>query len=207
MINSRDIILDRISESLNTEEINIENYFSNKDLFLNNNETLELTFAQEFTKNNGKFIFCENLDELKSNLKLLVKEKKWDSIFAIDNDIQKILESCSIAYESVDDNLFEITSTATNCEYLIARTGSIMVSSNSKSGRILNICPDAHIVIAHISQIIYDIEDAIESLKNKYQNLPSHTAIITGPSRTADIEKTLVLGAHGPKELYLFLYN
>ena len=51
-----------------------------------------------------------------------------------------------------------------------------------------------------------DLKDGFKRLKNKYgQNLPSMVCNITGPSRTADIEKTLVLGAHGPKELIVFL--
>ena len=53
-----------------------------------------------------------------------------------------------------------------------------------------------------------DLKDGFNRLKEKYgQKLPSMISTITGPSRTADIEKTLVLGAHGPKELYVFLID
>ena len=56
--------------------------------------------------------------------------------------------------------------------------------------------------------IVADIKDGINALKGKYnKQLPSMTTLITGPSRTADIEKTLVMGAHGPKELYLFFID
>jgi len=54
--------------------------------------------------------------------------------------------------------------------------------------------------------LVYDIKDAIGSMKEKYQdNLPSLITLATGPSRTADIEKTLVVGVHGPKEVFCFL--
>jgi L-lactate dehydrogenase complex protein LldG len=53
-----------------------------------------------------------------------------------------------------------------------------------------------------------DLKDGFKLLKNKYgHNTPSLISTITGPSRTADIEKTLVLGAHGPKELFVFLLD
>jgi L-lactate dehydrogenase complex protein LldG len=63
-----------------------------------------------------------------------------------------------------------------------------------------------HICIAFVDQLVYDIKDALQGVREKYgPNYPSLLALATGPSRTADIEKTLVVGVHGPKEVYLFL--
>jgi L-lactate dehydrogenase complex protein LldG len=64
------------------------------------------------------------------------------------------------------------------------------------------------VVVAYASQLVLDLKDAFKLLKEKYgNNLPSMVSVTTGPSRTADIEKTLVLGAHGPKELFVFLLD
>jgi len=83
-----------------------------------------------------------------------------------------------------------------------------MVSSRQASGRRLNVYPPAHIVLAYVSQLVPDIKHALANIKTKYADkLPSMISLITGPSRTADIEKTLVMGAHGPKDLYLFLVD
>jgi L-lactate dehydrogenase complex protein LldG len=80
-----------------------------------------------------------------------------------------------------------------------------MVSSNG-SGRRMNIFPPVHIVWAYSDQLVPFISDAFEKLKKKYGNdVPSQVSIVTGPSRTADIEKTLVMGAHGPKELIVVI--
>ena len=93
-----------------------------------------------------------------------------------------------------------------SCEFLVARTGSVIVSSASESGRQMNVFPPIHIVIANSTQLVDYLTDALVELHNKYGNvLPSTITTITGPSRTADIEKTLVLGAHGPKEFIVFL--
>jgi L-lactate dehydrogenase complex protein LldG len=55
---------------------------------------------------------------------------------------------------------------------------------------------------------VYDVKDALISLQKKYNNqLPSFLTLATGPSRTADIEKTLVVGVHGPKEVFVFLVD
>ena len=105
------------------------------------------------------------------------------------------------------DKDFELAEVGlTLCESLIARNGSIMVTNANAAGRRLSIFPHHHIVIAYTSQLVLDLKDGFKLLKDKYgSQLPSMICNITGPSRTADIEKTLVLGAHGPKELFVFL--
>ena len=81
-----------------------------------------------------------------------------------------------------------------------------MVSSKSSPGRKISVFPEIHLVVGYTSQLVPDLKQAIQNVKKKYQdNYPSIISLITGPSRTADIEKTLVMGAHGPKELYVFL--
>jgi L-lactate dehydrogenase complex protein LldG len=62
------------------------------------------------------------------------------------------------------------------------------------------------VVVAFTSQLVPDIKSALVQIKQRYEGrLPGMLSMITGPSRTADIEKTLVMGAHGPKALYVFL--
>ncbi len=82
-----------------------------------------------------------------------------------------------------------------------------MVSSAQAFGRTLTVYPPIHWVVARSSQLVPRLKDAFGLLRQRYpdQNYPSMVSTITGPSRTADIEKTLVLGAHGPRELWVFL--
>lgn len=82
----------------------------------------------------------------------------------------------------------------------------MVLSAAQASGRTASVYAPIHICIATVDQLVYDLKDALAFLKEKYGNqLPSMISFATGPSRTADIEKTLVVGVHGPKEVYLFL--
>jgi L-lactate dehydrogenase complex protein LldG len=92
------------------------------------------------------------------------------------------------------------------CESLVAQTGSILVSSDTCGGRALSILPHVHVVIATVDQVVSTLADALHDARARHAGrLPSMLSFITGPSRTGDIERILVLGAHGPKELILLL--
>ena len=81
-----------------------------------------------------------------------------------------------------------------------------MVTPVSSCGRQMYAFPPVHIVVAKAAQMTNYYEDALIAIQQNYNgNLPSAITTITGPSRTADIEKTLVLGAHGPRELIVFI--
>src|SRR2546428_66490 len=95
----------------------------------------------------------------------------------------------------------------TECDALIAQTGSVLITSRSAGGRALSVLPPHHVVIARGEQLLADLLAAFELLKNKYSdNYPSFISFITGPSRTGDIERALVLGAHGPKKLSIICF-
>ncbi len=170
-------------------------------------ETLDIYFAQEFTKASGKFVYCESEQNFADNLKAVISQNKWKNIFCLEERIQSILFSAGIPFSSEEKDFKGLNIGITLCEYLIARLGSIMVSSKQASGRRLIIYPHVHIVLAYISQLVPDLKHALKAIKTKYNRIPSMISVITGPSRTADIEKTLVMGAHGPKELYVFLVD
>jgi len=94
----------------------------------------------------------------------------------------------------------------TTCEAIVAQLGAILVSSATSGGRALSILPHVHVVVADVSQVVPDLGAALAHAQARYgEAMPSMLSFITGPSRTGDIERILVLGAHGPKELYLIL--
>jgi L-lactate dehydrogenase complex protein LldG len=94
----------------------------------------------------------------------------------------------------------------TACEALVAQTGSVLVSSATCGGRALSVLPHVHVVVATADQVVPTLADALAAARSRHGGrLPSMLSFITGPSRTGDIERILVLGAHGPKELLVML--
>lgn len=170
-------------------------------------DALEILFAQSFQKNGGNFIFCESQQELIDNLKLLAQQRKWKNIYCWNQDLQQIFANHNFPFRSKKRGLIHSDVGISTCEALIARTGSILLSSNSPSGRTLSIVPPIHIVIATPNQIVYNLKEVLNLQTARKDNWPSMLCFTSTNSRTADIEKTLVNGAHGPKELFVFLLD
>ena len=179
---------------------------SDTPVYQSMDEPLDVTFAQELLKVSGKFVYCESDDEFISVLQAFILEKNWPVLFCYDEKIQRLLKQGGIPYESSTERFTEMKIGITRCEYLVARLGTVMVSSRISPGRRINAFPEIHLVLAFTSQLVPDLRQALQNIRKKYgEDFPSMVSLITGPSRTADIEKTLVMGAHGPKELYVFL--
>jgi L-lactate dehydrogenase complex protein LldG len=90
----------------------------------------------------------------------------------------------------------------TECDALVAQTGTLVVTSRCSGGRALSVLPPHHVVLARRDQLVRDLAAALALVQRKYApDYPSMISLVTGPSRTGDIERILVLGAHGPKKL------
>ncbi len=179
----------------------------NSNIFHAPEQPLEVEFAQHFNSLLGRFIYCLNQAELAAQLNLLASTQKWSKIICHEPALKAMLQK-NMFDNFCDSPLADCEAAITTCEALVARTGSIMMSTAQESGRTVSVYAPIHICIASSSQMVYDVKDALQLMKNKYGNkFPSFITFATGPSRTADIEKTLVVGVHGPKEVYCFLVD
>jgi L-lactate dehydrogenase complex protein LldG len=196
---AKENILKRIRQALsNPVPLPFPNSEGASSLYQPPTDDLEVLFAQEFTKLQGKFAFCTSEDDLLEQIKKLIATKEWTKIYCTEDKWNNTFSN-TISLPSCDVSI-------TGCESLVARTGTIVLSAASQSGRTVSVYAPIHICVAYTTQLVYDIKDALQNIKEKYQsNLPSLITFATGPSRTADIEKTLVTGVHGPKEVYCFL--
>jgi L-lactate dehydrogenase complex protein LldG len=177
----------------------------NESVFQPEQQEKEIEFAEQFTKLQGRFIYCINQQELAFQLSSLVKKMDWQKVYCLESELIKVAGS-QLLDRIVKTDLANCDVSITGCECLVARTGSIVMSSAQRSGRTTSVYAPIHICIAYSNQLVYDVKDALQLVKDKYNNaIPSLITFATGPSRTADIEKTLVVGVHGPKEVYLFL--
>jgi L-lactate dehydrogenase complex protein LldG len=177
----------------------------NQSVFQPLDQEPEVEFAEQFTKLQGKFIYCINRQELAFQLSSLVKKQDWTKIFCLEDKLLGPLAG-QLEDRLTKTDLAGCDVSITGCEYLVARTGSIVMSAAQPGGRTTSVYAPIHVCIAFTNQLVYDVKDALQAAKEKYgDKLPSMITFATGPSRTADIEKTLVVGVHGPKEVYLFL--
>ncbi len=176
-----------------------------ENIFVSRHPEIEIEFAKNFTDLLGKFSFCLNQKELAAQLYELIEIRKWKNIYCLEDVLKKNLNANGFTI-NYTTSLAGCDAAITGCELLIARTGSILLSSAQQSGRTTSVYAPVHICIAYANQIVYDIKDGLLFMKEKYGNrLPSLITFATGPSRTADIEKTLVTGVHGPKEVFCFM--
>ncbi len=99
----------------------------------------------------------------------------------------------------------EDTTSVTPCFAAVAESGGIVTLSGPDTPSTLNFVPDNHIVIVHGSQVVAHFEDAWALWRASGRAMPRTINVISGPSRTADIEQTIQLGAHGPRRLHILL--
>lgn len=169
----------------------------------------EERFAESFIQLGGKFIFCTSKTELLENLVTLHENRGWQKMLCADEQLLASMRNNNLDIAlAANDNPEDADACITACELLVARTGSVILSSRQHMGRTSSVFYPVHIIVAYTSQVVPDISNAIEAMKKKYgSNMPSMINLNTGPSRTADIEKTLVVGVHGPGEVFCFLVN
>ena len=106
------------------------------------------------------------------------------------------------------DDLFNYDVGITTAQAAIAETGTLVLEAESERHRLVSLLPPVHIAVVYARDIVLTIGDALSQLR---RDDPKHMSraitFITGPSRTADIELTLTVGVHGPKELYVIVID
>jgi len=207
MSNSREQILQKIKQALQHKvPVPFPAIPVNPHMFVPQGEDdAALEFAANFSTLQGRFSYCSNEAELALQLRALFETRKWDKLYCRENEWQTTLARVGLGLQYSND-LATCDCAITGCEFLVARTGSILLSTAHESGRTTSVYAPVHICIAYTSQLVHDIDDALMQLRSKHGSyFPSLVSLATGPSRTADIEKTLVVGVHGPKEVFCFL--
>jgi L-lactate dehydrogenase complex protein LldG len=159
------------------------------------------------------FQLLASRDELKAALAKISVAENWQRIASHQGELTDFADDalglpvCRTDGGYDVDEMEACNAGVTECDALIAQTGSVLVTSRSAGGRALSVLPPHHVVLARREQLVADLPAAFELLKEKYaDNYPSMITFITGPSRTGDIERILVLGAHGPKKLTILCF-
>jgi len=171
-------------------------------------------FISELQAVHGEVIQCKTMDDLQRQLAELISQTGWSTIGAMDRPICREaiaqLNSQSIQWPRADwppREMADLSVGLIAAKLLLADTGSCLVACPTAEDRLLCYLPPACVVIAKVDQLVEHMPAAWETVAPRcaQRELSGEFVIITGPSRTSDIEKTLILGAHGPKRLVVML--
>ncbi len=168
-----------------------------------------ITFVQNFKDHGGIFIYLESEAEFAECIKQLAPENGWEPLWCTSPEMQRLLDKYGIPYtDSKEREPKQKLVSLTGCECLVAQTGSIVLSDALTQTREAYALPDILLVFATTEQIVLGMKAAFQYMKRKYaKNKPSQMTIITGPTRTTDIEQTLVIGASGIRQVAVFLVD
>ncbi len=164
---------------------------------------LDERFTINFKANGGKFLYCENLNEVHKNLNAIIKENDWidKNVFLIDDQLSEKFRNFNFSVSRQTSNSDFFFST---CEHLIANDGSLLISSRQIAEKKLQELPDSFIIFATTSQFVDTISEGLRGIKNKNRKkIPTNITTIKH-FKTYDDKDFLSYGSSS-KNLYLLL--
>ena len=160
-------------------------------------------FTINFKANGGKFLYCEDFDEVNQNLKLIIRENGWedDSLMLFDNRLAEKLKSHNL---KINNRSSDCTYFLSTCEYLISNDGSLLISSHQIAEKKLTELPPNFVIFATTSQFVETISEGLRGIKNKNRDkIPSNITTIKH-FKACDDKDFLSYGSSS-KNLYLLL--
>ena len=160
-------------------------------------------FTINFKANGGKFLYCENMQEIKEAFQAILSENKWDknNVLILDSQLHEQFDGLNLA---TTHNISENTFFFSTCEYLISDDGSLLISSNQIAEKKLNELPDNFVIYATTSQFVQNIGEGLRGIKDKNKTkIPTNITTIKH-FKTLDDKDFLTYGSSS-KNLYLLL--
>ena len=168
-----------------------------------------ITFVQNFKDMGGIFIYLENESELGECLHQLAPQNDWEPIWCTHPDMQALLDQHGIKYCTEPDmeSRKKVVSLLP-CDFLVAQTGSIVVTDSKSMPRRLYTHCDVLLVVAHSQQIVEGLKEAMRLLKERYGSQSATQAVIlTGLTQTFAIEQEQINGVFGARQIAVFLVD
>ena len=206
---NKEQILAKVREAVMTKD---ENLFKDVNMQVDTwtpfkeEDGADFTFVERFKENGGIFVYFESKENFLDAMKQYVVENQWEPLCSTSYKMHEIFKDSGIALSRDFTTKRKKTVSITDCECLIAHTGSVVVTDKCAGSRAAYSNADVLLVFASPSQIVASMKDAIHLVKEKYgSDRPSETVIISGASKSTEIDNQLVIGAQGIKQIALFL--
>ena len=166
----------------------------------------DFTFVERFKENGGIFIYFESQQDFIEAMRQYIVDNQWEPLCSTSEKMQDVFKDSGIELCHDYATKRKKTISITDCECLIAQTGSVVVTDTCAGSRASYSNADVLLVYASPSQIVASMKDATKLIKEKYgSKKPTETVIISGPSRSTEIDNQLVIGAQGIRQIALFL--
>jgi len=171
-------------------------------------------FTDELTAISGEVIRCGSIEESRGKLRELIEQGGWDKVGAMDRPLCRELAGETAAgriawtrSEWTPRDMARLEAGLIEAEYLLADTGTALVACGRPEERLLCYLPPVCIVAATADRLVEHMPAIWPEVARQAADpdLRGEFVLITGPSRTADIEKILILGVHGPQRLVVLL--
>ena len=161
-------------------------------------------FTINFKANGGKFLYCENMKEVKDSFNSILSENKWrdDKVFIIDKRLSDLFKDFKLnSTKKISESAYFLST----CEYLISDDGSLLISSNQIAEKKLTELPDHFIIYATTSQFVENIGEGLKGIKEKSKTyIPTNITTIKH-FKTDDDNKDFLTYGSSYKNLYLLL--
>jgi L-lactate dehydrogenase complex protein LldG len=187
-------------------------------------------FRKEFSRVSGEMALCQDSESVIDTIKDLIQSSNFEVVaisrhalcnrLQLEEKLKAELPQVHFVNEAMDseslvernqlrERLSRVDLSVTGAEYLIADIGTIVTVANPQASREISLLPTAHLVVATPDQIYPNMAELFREIHEKHgETLPgSALTLITGPSRTADIEKVLIKGVHGPTRLLAIILD
>ncbi len=177
-------------------------------------DAMAARFQQELEDVHGEVIRCATADQARTKLAALAAQESWEKIGVLDRplcrDVTGGLEPGRVSLAQLDwtaPTMAGLSASVIDADYLLADTGTAMVACGQAVERLMCYLPPACVVVATTDRLVEHLQAAWAPIASRVADpqLRGEFVFITGPSRTADIEKILILGVHGPKRLIVLL--
>ena len=168
-----------------------------------------ITFVQRFKDMGGIFIYLENESELGECLHQLAPQNDWEPLWCANPDLQALLEKHGLAYctEPNTEDRKRLVSILP-CDFLIAQTGSIIITDRKAGSRQSYTHCDVLLVVAHTDQIVGGMKEAMQLLRDRYgEHGVTQAVILTGLTQTYALEQEPVKGVFGARQMAVFLVD
>ena len=164
--------------------------------------SIDLIFAENFTKSGGRFIFIDEINSTKEVFEKIFEENQWDSenVCSLNANVAKNLEIKSI--RKIDNE--NVKALVTECEFLISNTGRILICNKQIKSNKIEDLPSVLIVLAKSNQFVSDVSEGMTMLKNKYKgNFPTNITTLNVKNKLN--EDNFLTYGNSAKDIYLIL--